>query len=382
MTASSRASSGMSNSWAISNCTRMGQGPRRIADPRKGMALDSPRGAPMRVLSINCGSSSLKYALFDVERESRAGETEVARGSVDRIGSTVPDHAAAVHALLDEIARRDGPSRRRWGIASCTAGRSTRPPRAWTARCSNRCEAHPVRAAAPSARDRRHRGRGAEVARLPPGGVLRHRVSPDALGRRPALRAARARRPGGTPSLWLSWPVVRVCRRRGGRGDPWSRGARAPGQRGEHGGRARRPVGRHHHGVLADRRPGDGHPARRRRPGAARPLAPVGERRAGPRQPRQPPVRTPRRQRDHLRRARAARPARTRSACRPRARRLHVERGKWVGAMAAAAGGLDTLVFTGGIGEHAPALRLESPAASSTSACASTTRETRAPTRL
>lgn len=73
------------------------------------MALDSPRGAPMRVLSINCGSSSLKYALFDVERESRAGETEVARGSVDRIGSTVPNHAAAVHALLDEIARRDGP---------------------------------------------------------------------------------------------------------------------------------------------------------------------------------------------------------------------------------------------------------------------------------
>jgi acetate kinase len=63
----------------------------------------------MRVLSINCGSSSLKYALFDVERASRASETEVARGSVDRIGTTVPNHAAAVHALLDEIARRDGP---------------------------------------------------------------------------------------------------------------------------------------------------------------------------------------------------------------------------------------------------------------------------------
>ena len=30
---------------------------------------------------------------------------------------------------------------------------------------------------------------------------------------------------------------------------------------------------------------------------------------------------------------------------------------KWIGAFAAALGGLDTLVFSGGIGEHAPAVR-------------------------
>jgi acetate kinase len=30
---------------------------------------------------------------------------------------------------------------------------------------------------------------------------------------------------------------------------------------------------------------------------------------------------------------------------------------KWIGAFAAALGGLDTLVFTGGIGENAPAVR-------------------------
>jgi acetate kinase len=30
---------------------------------------------------------------------------------------------------------------------------------------------------------------------------------------------------------------------------------------------------------------------------------------------------------------------------------------KWIGAFAAALGGLDTLVFSGGIGEHAPAIR-------------------------
>jgi acetate kinase len=60
----------------------------------------------MRVLSINSGSSSLKYALFDVEP---ASETCLARGSVDRIGSAAGDQAAAVHALLDEMERRDGP---------------------------------------------------------------------------------------------------------------------------------------------------------------------------------------------------------------------------------------------------------------------------------
>ena len=31
---------------------------------------------------------------------------------------------------------------------------------------------------------------------------------------------------------------------------------------------------------------------------------------------------------------------------------------KWIGAFAAALGGLDTLVFAGGIGEHAPAIRV------------------------
>ncbi|MBC7018264.1 acetate/propionate family kinase, partial [Salmonella enterica subsp. enterica serovar Enteritidis] len=32
---------------------------------------------------------------------------------------------------------------------------------------------------------------------------------------------------------------------------------------------------------------------------------------------------------------------------------------KWIGALAAVLGGLDTLVFTGGIGEHAAAVRAE-----------------------
>jgi acetate kinase len=59
----------------------------------------------MRTLSINCGSSSLKYAVFDVGTDAR----EVARGSVDRIGSAVPDHGAAVRKLLDDLDGKGDP---------------------------------------------------------------------------------------------------------------------------------------------------------------------------------------------------------------------------------------------------------------------------------
>lgn len=46
----------------------------------------------MRALAINCGSSSLRYALFD-------GERQVARAKIDR----VVDHAAAVHEAIDAV---------------------------------------------------------------------------------------------------------------------------------------------------------------------------------------------------------------------------------------------------------------------------------------
>ncbi len=61
----------------------------------------------MRVLSINCGSSSLKHALFDV-RDGQESEAE--RGSVERIGDGGPaDHAAAVRSLLEDLERRGVP---------------------------------------------------------------------------------------------------------------------------------------------------------------------------------------------------------------------------------------------------------------------------------
>ena len=56
-----------------------------------------------RVLAINCGSSSLKYALFDTnETEERV----VDRGVVDRIGDAVPHHAAAVQATIQALATK------------------------------------------------------------------------------------------------------------------------------------------------------------------------------------------------------------------------------------------------------------------------------------
>jgi acetate kinase len=57
------------------------------------------------VLVVNCGSSSLKYALFEV---GEAGESERAleRGAVESLGNDAGAHAAAVHAALDAIDRR------------------------------------------------------------------------------------------------------------------------------------------------------------------------------------------------------------------------------------------------------------------------------------
>ena len=53
----------------------------------------------LRVLAINVGSSSLKYALFD-------GGTPVLRAEIERLGDEADPHAAAVDAALAELARR------------------------------------------------------------------------------------------------------------------------------------------------------------------------------------------------------------------------------------------------------------------------------------
>jgi acetate kinase len=57
----------------------------------------------VRALAINCGSSSLKYALFEGDEPD---DLAALRGNVERIGEAVPDHAAAVHAVLDALAQK------------------------------------------------------------------------------------------------------------------------------------------------------------------------------------------------------------------------------------------------------------------------------------
>ncbi len=57
----------------------------------------------LTIVALNCGSSSLKYAAF------RSDEV-IARGEIDQIGSGgIADHATAVHAALDELDRRGTP---------------------------------------------------------------------------------------------------------------------------------------------------------------------------------------------------------------------------------------------------------------------------------
>jgi len=57
----------------------------------------------MRILAVNCGSSSLKHALFECEGKH---ERVVQRGSVERIGERVPDHVTAVLQVMDELQQK------------------------------------------------------------------------------------------------------------------------------------------------------------------------------------------------------------------------------------------------------------------------------------
>jgi len=81
----------------------------------------------VRVLALNCGSSSLKYALFEV---SGGAARAVARDQIERIGEAVPDHAAAVHAVFDALDRAGNASLDAVGHRIVHGGpRHTRPER-------------------------------------------------------------------------------------------------------------------------------------------------------------------------------------------------------------------------------------------------------------
>ncbi len=68
---------------------------KRSEDPY-GLTLKS--SMPMKLLVVNCGSSSLKYQLFDT------GSSEVlGRGNVERIGTEVKDHGAAFALAMQQL---------------------------------------------------------------------------------------------------------------------------------------------------------------------------------------------------------------------------------------------------------------------------------------
>ncbi len=60
----------------------------------------------MHVLAINCGSSSLKYGLFEAKATE---EKALLRGNVERIGEAVKNHAAAVDTVFAELSRKNLP---------------------------------------------------------------------------------------------------------------------------------------------------------------------------------------------------------------------------------------------------------------------------------
>ncbi len=71
------------------------------SDDPYGLRLSTER--PLKILIVNCGSSSLKYALFDTEDEAR-----VVRGLIEQIGSDAVKHTCSVSGNQISAALPDG----------------------------------------------------------------------------------------------------------------------------------------------------------------------------------------------------------------------------------------------------------------------------------
>ena len=82
------------------------------------------------VLVLNSGSSSVKYAVVDPD-----SGTMLADGIVERIGEgVVPDHAAALQVVFDELADDIAVHSSQSGTGWCTAGRICMSRRSSTTR--------------------------------------------------------------------------------------------------------------------------------------------------------------------------------------------------------------------------------------------------------
>ena len=335
------------------------------------------------ILVLNAGSSSIKFSVFP-GRARPSRQDLVCEGECEGIGHQArfwakdgagaslvyealadgATHEAALAALLAWLAERfpdqrlvaAGAPRGPWRNAL----RRPSPDR----RIGDRgaAPAHSAGAAAPAPSPRRHCAPSPSCSRRCRRSPVSTRPSIMTSRGRHRLRACRATSPPRGSALRLSRPFLRVHRQRAAatssaRSRRWAGRRRPSRQRRQHVRDARRQERRHDHGFHRARRPADEPPLRRPRSG----------RRALPDPGKGHVRRRGERSALSVSRACSAFPdsATTCGPCWPataprRARRSScssIASAARLGSLAAALGGLDALVFTAGIGEHAPEIR-------------------------
>ena len=288
-------------------------------------------GTPI-VLCLNAGSSSLKFSVWDDEKSVGEGEVEgigrpeafawlqTPRAPPRRLPGQWADHGEATASVFTLLGEHALPAPAGVGHRLVHGGRRHVAPERVTPTLI--AELRALIPLAPLHLPSGLAGVEAVAARFPalPQAVCFdtafHRDLPEIARRLPLPRALAD--DGRHPALRLPRAVLRV--RAGAAGRGWARpgGDRAPGQRGEHGGGARRAGGGHDHGVHPGGRIHDGHAHRRSRSGRA-PLPDAGEglRRPAPRPAGEQgvgPARRLRHERGHEDAAGAARARRGRRA--------------------------------------------------------------------
>ena len=233
----------------------------------------------MAMLVFNAGSSSIKFALFDaaLQRTVSGLATEIGGAGQLEIGGTTsagplrrPCRSASGHSRRTARKRhpagrprRRGAPRRPWRLST---GRAE-PPDAGC-HCRDR-GLHPARPAAQSAQSRagpRRRAVGAGTAAIR---QFRHGLPHDQSGCRDPLRhpagASTTAASAATASTAFPIPAWSSSFRHQRRAAAAASAGAASGQRRQPLRHSRRPLGRHHHGLLAARRPDHGHALGRHR---------------------------------------------------------------------------------------------------------------------
>ena len=335
-----------------------------------------------RILAINGGSSSIRFALYEV---GSALERRL-HGKVERIGlpgttltliragrdappsrsDIASDRAGAVQALIDRLEAESGliTSLAAVGHRIVHGMEHTEPERigarllAELRRLVPYDPDHlPLEIALIEAFRQRHR----PLPQVACFDTAFHRTLPRVarLLAIPRRYEAQGVRRYGFHGLSYAYVMRGAATPRRSGGNERPRHPRPSRQRRQPGGSARRPQRRHQHGLHAGLRRADEHAGRRPGSRAARPfLAQRADDGGSLRSHGQSRIRAARDFGDQLRRAR---PARREVATDVRAAEAVAlfcyQVRKCIGAFAAALGGVDTLVFSGGIGENAALIR-------------------------